>query len=243
MFPSSQLLLATAMSIGFVHTLLGPDHYLPFAVIARALRWSTARTLWITFLCGLGHVGSSVLLGLIGAALGVAVERLTGIESVRGGLAAWALIAFGLVYMLYGIRLAVRGRQHTHVHSHDGATFHTHTHAHTSGHVHVHSIAETPEQGQRVNLTPWILFTLFVFGPCEPLIPLIMYPAFESSWALMLLVAAAFAVATVGTMLVVVLALSKGLSLLPLGRLERYSHALAGLAILASGLAIRFFGL
>ena len=25
--------------------------------------------------------------------------------------------------------------------------------------------------------TPWVLFLIFVFGPCEPLIPLVMYPA------------------------------------------------------------------
>ena len=39
-----------------------------------------------------------------------------------------------------------------------------------------------------------ILFTIFVFGPCEPLIPILMYPAAKSSVAGMLLVAGVFSV-------------------------------------------------
>jgi len=50
------LLLLTAMSVAFVHTLSGPDHYLPFMMIAKARNWSLAKTSWVTVLCGLGHV-------------------------------------------------------------------------------------------------------------------------------------------------------------------------------------------
>ena len=69
------LLVIAAASIGFVHTLLGPDHYLPFIVIAKARKWSLAKTLWLTLACGIGHVGSSVLVGVIGIVLGVAVMK------------------------------------------------------------------------------------------------------------------------------------------------------------------------
>ena len=58
---------ASAASLGFIHTLFGPDHYLPFIMMARARRWNLIKTSWITFLCGLGHVGSSVIVGAIGA--------------------------------------------------------------------------------------------------------------------------------------------------------------------------------
>ena len=33
---SLALLSVTAISIGFIHTLLGPDHYLPFIVLSKA---------------------------------------------------------------------------------------------------------------------------------------------------------------------------------------------------------------
>ncbi|MCW4043142.1 MAG: hypothetical protein NWE90_05410, partial [Candidatus Bathyarchaeota archaeon] len=96
MLTSGILVIAgTAATIGFVHTVLGPDHYLPFIVISRARNWSLPKTLLISFFCGLGHVLSSVVLGFVGIALGVAVLRLETVESFRGGAAAWLLIGFG----------------------------------------------------------------------------------------------------------------------------------------------------
>jgi nickel/cobalt exporter len=82
------LLLITAASLGFIHTVFGPDHYLPFVVMSKSGKWSTIKTSIITVLCGLGHVLSSVVLGFIGIALGTAVAKLEAIESIRGELAA-----------------------------------------------------------------------------------------------------------------------------------------------------------
>ena len=84
------LLTLTAASLGFVHTALGPDHYLPFIVMSKARKWSWRKTFWVTGLSGLGHVGSSVLLGAIGIAAGYGISKLEGIESMRGDWAAWA---------------------------------------------------------------------------------------------------------------------------------------------------------
>src|SRR4030042_5605798 len=100
------LLVATAFSLGFVHTLAGPDHYLPFVAMSRARKWTLPKTLWITFGCGLGHIGSSVILGLAGAGLGLAMAKVEGLESLRGSIAAWGLIAFGFAYFVWGIRRA-----------------------------------------------------------------------------------------------------------------------------------------
>jgi sulfite exporter TauE/SafE len=233
------MLAITAASLGFIHTVIGPDHYIPFAAMAKARKWNLSKTLWITFLCGIGHVGSSVLIGLIGIALGLVVGRLEIVESFRGNLAAWAMIAFGLVYGVWGLRQALRGKEHRHFHSHADLAGHEHEHRHTpdEGHMHVH------EEPGKPSITPWVLFTVFVFGPCEPLIPLLMYPAVKHSTGGMLLVSLVFAAATIGTMLVTVGVTTLGFKALPLGKLERYSHALAGATIMACGLAIQFLGL
>ncbi len=119
------LLSVTAVSIGFIHTLLGPDHYLPFIVLSEAKKWSLRKTMIITFLCGLGHVMSSVILGLIGIAVGISVHKLTAIESFRGNIAAWLFIAFGLVYMIISIRSLYRKKKHTHSHFHIDEGNHT----------------------------------------------------------------------------------------------------------------------
>lgn len=89
------ILLITAVSIGFFHTLFGPDHYVPFIVMAKARQWSAFKTTWITIVCGIGHVGSSIILGFVGIAFGIAVAHLEPIESMRGNIAGWSLIAFG----------------------------------------------------------------------------------------------------------------------------------------------------
>lgn len=86
------LLLTTADAVGLVHTLAGPGHYLPFLVLAKARRWSTAKTAAITSACGLGHVGSSILLGLLGILAGVKLERLAGVENLRGQVVSWGLL-------------------------------------------------------------------------------------------------------------------------------------------------------
>ena len=227
----------TAASIGLLHTLLGPDHYLPFIVMARARKWSLVKTTCITALCGAGHVLSSIILGIIGIALGISINKLGAIESFRGGLAAWLLIAFGAGYFIWGVFRARKNRPHKHWHAHGDTDMPIHKHAHSKDHLHVH-------KGEKAkNLTPWILFTIFVFGPCEPLIPLLIYPAAKSSVFGLVLVAGVFGVVTIATMLSIVILLSLGANLLPMGWLERYTHALAWATICLCGIAIRFLGL
>jgi len=233
------VLAGTAASIGFIHTILGPDHYLPFIVMAKARGWSGAKTAVITSLCGLGHVMSSIILGFVGVFLGIVVFKLESLESFRGDLAGWLLIAFGFVYLLWGIRHAVRGRSHEHRHDHEEEEAHSHNHSHSDRHSHVHAKAGSG------NLTPWVLFTIFVFGPCEPLIPLIMYPAAKCSTTsvVAVVVAFVFGLTTLATMLACVMAPFYGLSKFSFPHVERYSHALAGLTILLCGGAIKFLGL
>ena len=231
------ILAGTAVTIGFIHTLFGPDHYLPFIVMSKARGWSIAKTSLITFLCGLGHVASSVVLGFIGIALGVAISKLEFIESSRGEVAAWLFIAFGFTYFIWGLHKAIRNRPHRHLHRHAGEDSHSHVHRHNEEHTHVHTRAGAK------SLTPWVLFTIFIFGPCEPLIPILMYPAAKGSMISVIAIASIFGVVTISTMMGIVLISSFGLSRLPLGRIERYSHALAGLTIFLCGGAIKFLGL
>ncbi len=238
MMLSNQILViaGTAATLGFVHTVLGPDHYLPFIVMSRARNWSLPKTLFISFLCGLGHVLSSVVLGFAGIALGVAVLKLENIESFRGGVAAWLLIGFGFAYFIWGLHRAIKNRPHKHIHMHaDGAT-HEHEHVHESNHAHVH-------EKKKANITPWILFTVFVFGPCEPLIPLVMYPAANHNISGVILVALTFGLVTILTMLTIIAVMSWGVSFVRLGKLERYAHAIAGAMIFVSGLSVQFLGL
>ena len=228
------LLAFSAAAIAFAHTLLGPDHYLPFVAMARARRWSLSKTLRITLLCGTGHLAGSVLLGVAGIALGLQLSSLTWLEGVRGSLAAWLLIGFGLAYTAWGLRQAHRNLRHTHWHHHDGVT-HVHEHSHHDAHAHVHEAKSASK-----SLTPWVLFVIFILGPCEPLIPLLMYPAARVDALGVIVVTAVFGIVTVLTMLATVAIALRGLKAFHFQRFERYGQALAGATILACGLGIQF---
>lgn len=230
------LLSATAVTLGFVHTILGPDHYLPFIVMSEAKKWTLRKTMLITFLCGLGHVLSSVVLGLVGIAVGISVNKLIHIESFRGNIAAWLFIAFGLIYTIISIRKLVRKKSHSHHHYHPGGEVHVHNHDHSNEHLHVHESAKP-------SMTPWILFLVFVLGPCEPLIPVLMYPAAQNNVTGAVMVSMLFSIVTIATMMGVVFAFKMGLSRINVKPVEKYVNVIAGVTILVSGLAIQFLGL
>ena len=208
------LLIITAASIGFLHTLLGPDHYIPFIAMARAGKWSRYKTIWITVLSGAGHVLSSVVLGIVGALAGITLSKLDFIEAFRADIAAWLIISFGLIYFAWGIKKIYR-HSHEHEHHHD-------------------------KEGKT---TPWIIFTIFVLGPCEPLIPLLIYPAVMESLTTLVLVVLVFTLTTISTMVLLVSAVLYSINIIPFHKTEKYSHAAAGFLILLCGLSIKFLGL
>jgi len=151
---------------------------------------------------------------------------------VRGEIAAWLLIFFGLFYA--GWSFARQRRKQRHIHSHNEGTVHSHEH---SGQDHNHGV-KVPAAA-----TAWSLFVIFVLGPCEPLIPLLMAPAVSlGTWAVVP-VTAVFGFTTIITMLLIVTVSFYGLRLAPLRRLETHVNTLAGLAIACSGLAIHLFGI
>jgi hypothetical protein len=232
-------LLVTAAFIGSVHTLLGPDHYLPFIAMGHAWKWTRAKTLAVTLGCGVAHVLSSVVLGVAGVGFGVSITKLLHIESARGEWATWGLIAFGLIYAAWGWIRARRGKEHSHFHVHANGTGHKHEHDHHIEHMHVHSASEGAGVARA---TPWVLFTIFVFGPCEPLIPLLMVPAARHSVGGVALVTAVFGVTTLLTMSAAVWVCLAGAERIRFGWMERYAHALAGGALVACGAAVQFLG-
>ena len=79
-----EVLLLSAVTVAFFHA-LAPDHWLPFVALARSARWSMARLALVSTIAGIGHVLSSLLLGLLGLLAGWAVHRLEGAEVWRVG--------------------------------------------------------------------------------------------------------------------------------------------------------------
>ncbi|MEI6947206.1 hypothetical protein V9K67_08420 [Paraflavisolibacter sp. H34] len=232
MFAEIQILIVTAITIACLHTLTGPDHYLPFIALSRSRGWSFGKTVWWTVVCGCGHVWSSVLLGLCGALLGWSLARVEGLESVRGGIAGWALLAFGLGYGIWGLVRAGQNRRHKHFDIADDGSVSVFEHRH----------GEVVYPQDRNKVTPWVMFLIFVLGPCEPMIPLLSFPAARSSWWVMGLLIGVYTVFTLATMLVMVVLGYYGIALVKTEKLERYMHALGGFAIFSCGAGMVFLG-
>lgn len=215
---SLTMLLLSALTLGFVHTISGPDHYLPFIVMAQTRKWTMAKTMWIVAICGLGHVLGSVVIGLIGIGAGIVVGKLEFFEGIRGSLASWMLFSAGVIYTIWAIIHRIRNPHHKHTHfGQEGST--------------------------KKTMTFWVLFTIFVFGPCEPLIPILMYPAAELNIFAVGMVSLLFAITTIGTMMASTYLMLKGFSFVKLHKLESYQHILAGFTLLISGAGIIFLGL
>lgn len=215
----SQSLFATlalaAVTVGSLHT-LAPDHWVPFAALARARGWSAGRTARITLACGFGHVTVSALLGLLGLAFGLTMIRTFGerMEAVAGLL----LIGFGLVYGIWGLRKAAGRRLHGHAHAH---------------YDHVHHASRT---------TAWTLFLLFSADPCVAVIPL-LFAAAPLGAAKTAGVVLLYEAATIGTMVALVLPARAGSAVIRARWLDHWGDAAAGAIIAAAGITVTALGI
>ncbi len=227
-----QVLILTAITISCLHTVTGPDHYIPFIALSRVRGWKIGKTVAWTLLCGIAHVGSSVLLGLLGIGLGWSLSRISGVEDLRGGLAGWALLTFGLLYTIWGLKRAWSNKVHKHFDVYDNGEIYVYEHKH----------GEIVYPQERMKVTPWVMLIIFGLGPCEPLIPLLTYPAAQHSTYGMTLLIVSFTLFTLLTMTGMVLLGYYGFSVLRTSRLERYVHALGGLTILICGIGMVYLG-
>jgi hypothetical protein len=213
-------LVAAAASVGALHT-VAPDPWLPFAALARSRAWTSRHTARITVLCGFGHVTVSALLGVIALFLGL--EAVHAFGSRLEDHAIFLLIGFGIVYMLWGLHRSLKRDPL--------AVMHHRHHHHDHGHnVHVHG------------LTEWSLVVLFSLDPCVAVIPMIM-AASAGGWTAVLSVVIAYELATIGTMVVLVLATRAGVSALRFRWIDRFGDAVAGGLIVVVGAVLAVLGL
>jgi nickel/cobalt transporter (NicO) family protein len=208
-------LALAAVTVGSLHT-LAPDHWIPFAALARTQRWSAARTTLVTVACGFGHVTVSALLGLGGLFFGLRMMESLGrrMEALAGIL----LIGFGVAYAVWGLQRAAGHRLHGHPHAH---------------YDHVHDASRK---------TAWSLFLLFSADPCVAVIPL-LFAAAPLGAARTTGVVLLYELATIGTMVLLVLPARAGARVLHAPWLDRYGHAVAGTVIAVTGVTVAALGI
>ena len=203
-----------AATIGSLHT-AAPDHWVPFAALARARGWSARRTAGVTLACGFGHVTVSAVLGLAGVFFGLALLRSVG--GRLGSIAPLLLVGFGVAYALWGLRRALPPRLHGHAHA-------------RYDHVHDPSRASA-----------WSLFVLFSADPCVAVAPLV-FAASPLGWGRTLAIVLVYEAATLATMTALVLSARAGARRIRWRFLDRYGDAAAGGVIAAVGFIVMGLG-
>ena len=227
-----EILIVAAFSVAGLHTLTGPDHYLPFIALSRSRNWSVGKTIAWTLICGSGHVLSSVVLGLGGAALGWSLFKVGWLQNIRGGIAGWVMLVFGFCYGCWGVYRAFKNNPHKHFDLQDNGDIYVYQHNHET--------AVAPNERHKV--TPWVMFIIFILGPCEPMIPLLYFPAAQNSWWGMGLLIIIYTLVTLLTMLTLVLSGFYGIAFIKTEKLERYVHALGGLTLFICGAGMLWMG-
>jgi sulfite exporter TauE/SafE len=226
---STALLLAlSSCATAIIHALI-PDHWLPFALMARAEKWSDRRTLSLVALTGAVHVAVSIALGLLLAAAGRSGARRlaaafgASLDTFAGAL----MVLFGIGYGLWAHRREARAHEHPHAGAGAAEALIEPLHAH--GHL--------LSRFTRGTLTGGALVAVIGISPCVLFQPILFAAASEGKGTAAA-VALAFAAGTIGTMIVVTLVAIRGLRRLRLSFFTRFGDLLSGLVIAAIGLVV-----
>jgi ABC-type nickel/cobalt efflux system permease component RcnA len=222
----SLLLVGAVAGVGVLHTIV-PDHWVPITLIARQRGWSRAETARAAFQAGVGHVLSTLAIGLVVWLAGVVFAARFG--NIVDMAASLALIAFGGWIMVSALR-SLRGEGgHGHDHSHD----HAHSHDHGHGHEHGHSHDTARRQGTSSRTA---LLLILGSSPMVEGIPA-FFAAGKYGIGLIVLMAIVFAISTIATYVLLCLSSAAGLQRVSLGPFEHYGEALSGALIAIIGAA------
>ena len=228
---STGALLLGTLTISLLHALI-PSHWLSFALVGKARKWSVGRTLQLTLWAGAGHVAVTILLGLLVSIAGKSLWHLDKIpERTEHLVTSTLLILLGLWF----IRQQRQGVGCAHDHHHD------YSHTDVSENTNLPVTAERVEGVRQERLasatTTGALFLGMTLSPCLDLLS-VFIAASRSSWATIAGVSLTMAVVTLSSMLTLVLLAHKGLERVRFGWLERNEGYAVGGALVGLGILL-----
>jgi hypothetical protein len=131
-------LLAAAAGVGFGHAIL-PDHWVPLSVLGRTRRYPLAKVARLSGLAGVTHVLVSIVLGAVIVAVGL--QFRSAVQSAQDTIIGILLIATGLGFAV--LECSGHGHEHDHGHARDDDHAHAHNEGHES-HRHEHGFHHHP---------------------------------------------------------------------------------------------------
>ncbi|MFC1669287.1 hypothetical protein ACFL20_02775 [Spirochaetota bacterium] len=251
-------LMTATFILAVTHT-VNPDHWFPFVMVGRANKWRISWVLGLALIAGIGHVGTSVIIGLtaVFAEKGASKDVAIFLENATPFL----LMVFGFAYALYAYykhRVGKHGHSHgisfvnkwlgidPHAydlpdhedhenHNHDDQKHGHHHHKSDHGHNNMGEKLKNKKAG-------WGLVAIIGLTPCIALLPLTMAAVKYGNLAI-ILVNVSFAVATLATILLLTWFGSLGLSWLKFEFFDEYGDIITGIIIGLIGASVKVFGL
>jgi nickel/cobalt exporter len=207
-------LFAAAAGVGFGHAIL-PDHWAPLAVLGRARRYPLAKVARLSGLAGLAHVLLSIVLG--GVIIAIGLQFRASIQSAQDTIVGAILIATGLGFGAFELL----GRGHAHDH-------HDHHEGHEHGHDHVHE-----QRGLRGLAAIMVPFGAAA-SPDLTILPVFL-AATTVGAATAIGSVLIFATATIGTIVCLTLAATRGGYQISGQWLDRWGNAITAVVLVAIG--------
>ena len=116
-------LLAASAGVGFGHAIL-PDHWVPLAVLGRARRYPLSKVARLSGLAGVAHVLLSITLG--GVIIAIGLQFRSTVQSAQNTIIGSLLIVTGIGFVV----LELSGRGHSHDPNEHGHSHHQGPHTH-----------------------------------------------------------------------------------------------------------------
>ncbi len=92
-------LIVATFCIALTHAIM-PNHWMPFALIAKGQKWSLTKTILVTVIAGLGHSIVTGILGSIITIMGFHISKHA--EAIAEPISGIILIIIGITFVIFG---------------------------------------------------------------------------------------------------------------------------------------------
>jgi len=203
-----------AALVGILH-MSAPDHWLTLCVLARNKKWAPKKLFGVSFVTAIGHVALSVTMGLIVVVIGLVFSHLISYYLDTGiGL---VMVGTGLVVGIMPLVRKSASQQHHHDHEHE------------------HN--EEKKFGKLTSKVGYFAILGAALSPDPSIIPIYL-SAISAGFYFALELSVVFAIASIGTLLLLVqlgtVGLAKTLAKIP----EKYNDSMVGFVIMAIGIYV-----
>ena len=201
-----------SLLLSLIHALI-PHHWIPIIAISKTEKWTNREAIFATFITGLSHMISTIVIGIIVGFVGIKLaESYSAITKV---VAPTILLVIGIIYLILDVRAA-------------------HHHHH---HIEMEDVALKNKKSKTAILTS--LSIAMFLTPCVE-IEAYYFQAARFGWAGIFTVSAVYLIMTLLFMSTLVYLGLKGVNKLDLSYLENHAKRITGVVLIVLGIVAYF---